>query len=60
MNALNRCDRCPAAAKVYVTLLTGELFFCGHHAKEHSLKIKEVAITIKDPESLLHPVLANV
>jgi len=42
MNALDRCDRCSAAAKVRAVLLNGELLFCGHHAKEFAVKIKEV------------------
>jgi hypothetical protein len=58
MNANDRCDRCSAAAKVRATLLTGELLFCGHHAKEHGMKIKQVSIKIEDPEFILHPALA--
>jgi hypothetical protein len=57
--ANDRCDRCSAAAKVRATLLTGELLFCGHHAKEYSLKIKQVAVKIDDPEFLLHPALVG-
>jgi hypothetical protein len=60
MNANDRCDRCTAAAKVRATLLNGELLFCGHHAKEFAVKIKEVALTIEDPESILHPSMAAV
>jgi hypothetical protein len=60
MNANDRCDRCTAAAKVRAVLLNGELLFCGHHAKEFASKIKEVAVTIEDPERILHPSLAAV
>jgi hypothetical protein len=60
MNANDRCDRCTAAAKVRATLLNGELLFCGHHAKEYAVKIKEVALTIEDPDTLLHPSMATV
>jgi len=60
MNANDRCDRCTAAAKVRATLLNGELLFCGHHAKEYSVKIKEVAVTIEDPDAILHPSMAAV
>lgn len=59
MNANDRCDRCTAAAKVRATLLNGELLFCGHHAKEFSLKIKQVSLKIEDPEGLLHPALVG-
>lgn len=31
--AADRCDRCGAPARVRVLLATGELVFCGHHAK---------------------------
>jgi hypothetical protein len=58
MNANDRCDRCTAAAMVRVTLQKGELLFCGHHAKEFAPKIKEIAVSIEDPERLLHPSLA--
>ncbi len=59
MNALDRCDRCAAAAKVRAVLLNGELLFCGHHAKEFAPKIKEVALRIEDPEFVLHPSLVS-
>jgi hypothetical protein len=34
--------------------------FCGHHAKEFGPALKDKAITIEDPEKILHPVLAAV
>lgn len=60
MNALDRCDRCSAAAMVRFTLLSGELFFCGHHAKEFGPSLKKAALTIEDPESVLHPAMVTV
>jgi hypothetical protein len=60
MNALDRCDRCSAAAMVRFTLLSGELFFCGHHAKEFGPSLKKAALTIEDPESILHPAMVTV
>lgn len=59
MNANDRCDRCSAAAKVEFTLLNGNLLFCGHHAKEFAPSLKKVALTIKDPEAVLHPALVG-
>lgn len=59
MNANDRCDRCTAAAMVRFILLNGELLFCGHHAKEFGPALKKSAITIEDPETLLHPALAS-
>jgi hypothetical protein len=60
MNANDRCDRCTAAAKVKVVVLNGELIFCGHHAKEFGPALKKVALTIEDPEGLLHPAMASL
>jgi ribosomal protein L37E len=34
IKAANRCDRCGAQAYVWVTGVSGELFFCGHHYNE--------------------------
>ena len=31
LNALDRCDSCGSQAYVWVTGVSGELFFCGHH-----------------------------
>lgn len=60
MNANDRCDRCSAAAMVRFSLLNGELMFCGHHAKEFGSVLKDKAISIEDPEKVLHPALATV
>ena len=39
-----RCDRCNAAARLEVTLVSGgELAFCGHHANRHHEDILRVA-----------------
>jgi len=45
---------------VRFTLLSGELFFCGHHAKEFGPSLKKAALTIEDPESILHPAMVTV
>ncbi len=54
MNALDRCDRCSAAAKVRAVLLNGELLFCGHHAKEYAEKLKTVSAKIQDETSKIN------
>lgn len=48
------CDRCPATARVRATFLSGELHFCGHHAKtlKDSLVLK--ALEVYDPEALFN------
>lgn len=36
VTAHDRCDRCNAAAQVYVLLTAGGvLYFCGHHGRMH-------------------------
>jgi hypothetical protein len=49
LSAADRCDRCGAQAYVRVTLTSGgELLFCAHHGREHSEKLRNIAITIHD------------
>lgn len=49
LTALDRCDRCGAQAYMRVTLPSDtELLFCGHHAREHGDKLREVALHILD------------
>ncbi|MEU4668574.1 MULTISPECIES: hypothetical protein [unclassified Amycolatopsis] len=48
LTAADRCDRCGAAAQVRAVLSSGgELLFCGHHAREHEAKLKELAAEIQ-------------
>lgn len=35
LTRLDRCDRCSAAAQLIAVLPSGELLFCGHHARQH-------------------------
>ena len=44
------CDRCGAKAKVGASFLSGDLYFCGHHAKTLQPHLIAKAITIYDPE----------
>ncbi|MGO1972862.1 MAG: DUF7455 domain-containing protein [Propionibacteriaceae bacterium] len=54
LNAADRCDRCGAQAYLRVTLAAGgELLFCAHHGREHSDKLKQVALNIHDETSRL-------
>lgn len=49
LTASDRCDRCGAAAKVRAVLPAGgELLFCGHHARQHENKLKELAAEIHE------------
>jgi hypothetical protein len=52
LTASDRCDRCGVAARVRAVLVSGgELLFCGHHAREHSAKLKELAADIQASEA---------
>lgn len=45
---IDRCDRCGAAAKVRVLLDGGgELLFCGHHARAHEDRLREMAVSLQ-------------
>ncbi len=49
LSASDRCDRCGAQAYLRVELQSGgELLFCAHHAREHSDKLKKIAVTFVD------------
>lgn len=53
LTAADRCDRCGAAAQVRAVLPTGgELLFCGHHARAHEAKLKELSIDVQTPEAV--------
>ena len=44
----DRCDRCGAAAKVRAVLPKGgELLFCGHHAKAHADRLREMQADVQ-------------
>lgn len=49
LTAVDRCDRCNAAAKVRALLPSGgELLFCGHHAREYESKLKEMEAELQN------------
>jgi hypothetical protein len=46
----DRCDRCGAAAKVRASLPnSGELLFCGHHAREHAPRLQAIGAQLTPP-----------
>jgi hypothetical protein len=53
LTALDRCDKCAARALIRATFLNGELYFCGHHAKETGYTLLLKAVNVYDPEGLL-------
>jgi hypothetical protein len=45
----DRCDRCNAAAQVRALLPTGgDLLFCGHHARTHAARLRDIGAAL-DP-----------
>jgi len=48
LTAADRCDRCGAQAYLRVVLPTGELLFCGHHARRHASALADVAVHVQD------------
>ena len=53
LTAADRCDACGAQAYVRVELVTGELLFCGHHAKENEAKLRPIATKWHDESDKL-------
>jgi hypothetical protein len=54
LTAADRCDRCGAAAKVRAVLPSGgELLFCGHHARKHQDRLKELEASIQQGQEEL-------
>lgn len=44
ITAADRCDRCGAAATMRAVLPSGaELLFCGHHARQHKTRLRELS-----------------
>jgi hypothetical protein len=54
LTADDRCDLCSAAAQVVFTFLHGDLYFCGHHAKEKSTALLSQSIDLFDPFNYLN------
>ena len=53
LTAADRCDRCGAQAFVRVVLTSGDLMFCGHHAKAYEDKLREKAVDWVDETAAL-------
>ncbi len=51
LTAADRCDRCGAQARVRVVLASGDLTFCGHHAKAYEDSLKPTALEWVDETS---------
>ena len=53
LTAADRCDRCGAQAYVRVVLTSGDLLFCGHHAKAYEDKLRATAVEWVDETATL-------
>lgn len=56
LTTADRCDACGAQAFVRVVLASGELLFCGHHARAHMPALERQALFIQDETAALSPV----
>lgn len=54
LKVADRCDRCSAQALVRATLANGELYFCGHHARQTGNKLVLQSIHVYDPEGVFN------
>jgi len=53
LTASDRCDSCGAQAYIRVTMASGELFFCAHHATKFKEKLAPTALEWHDESSRL-------
>jgi len=53
LTALDRCDSCGAQAYVRVTLASGELYFCAHHATKFREKLADSVLEWHDESEKL-------
>nr|WP_313404709.1 hypothetical protein [Aeromicrobium sp.] len=54
LTTADRCDRCGAQAFVRVELSSGaDLVFCGHHARQHETRLREIAVDYRDESDRL-------
>lgn len=53
LSALDRCDSCGAQAYVRVTMSTGDLYFCAHHASQFKDKLSATALEWHDESDRL-------
>jgi hypothetical protein len=54
ITAAHRCDKCSAGAMVRATFANGELYFCGHHAREAGTNLVLKAVEVYDPEGVFN------
>lgn len=50
LTPLDRCDRCGAQALVRASFLSGDLYFCVHHARQYDVKQASFFIEVESEE----------
>ena len=50
LDKFESCDKCSARARIGVSFLAGELYFCGHHAKQYEVAEKALALELFDAD----------
>jgi hypothetical protein len=60
LNALDRCDRCGAQARVRYDLNGLELLFCGHHDNQNRAALLDKGATIVADDLLLAEATAGL
>jgi len=50
ITAFDRCDKCGAQAMVRATLISGPLYFCGHHARQAGTPLVLKSLEVYDPQ----------
>jgi hypothetical protein len=60
LSSHDRCDSCGAQAYVRVTIPSGALLFCGHHAAKHKDQLISQALTWHDETFRLSPTASEL
>ena len=50
----DRCDRCGAQARIRATLITGQIYLCGHHARKAGNTLVLKSMDVFDPEGVFN------
>ena len=53
LTAEDRCDSCSAAAQIVVTFESGNLMFCGHHARKNKQALLDKSLEVWDPNNIV-------
>ena len=50
LTVFDRCDRCGVQARVRASFVSGDLYFCGHHAQKYDIAQKAFGIELFDAQ----------